>query len=214
MTYIYAQTQKQLMPQLFKLQNQKTWKTLLLNEQDLMVVNKSYDSPEEFMEKFHEKGMLKERLEIAASEISRLAYAEQSNSATITYLKKNDDATLMFDFTSIEAQEQFVASLAKSRNFSAQTEEVSTWRAISSPVVGLAMTALFTFIVYEDAAITEAGGEVDTSGRRSLYKQLFAWLGENLGTQGTLIVGGAVAAFCCLLIYKKIKSRPVEIVYS
>ncbi|RYE16847.1 MAG: hypothetical protein EOP51_25060 [Sphingobacteriales bacterium] len=202
------------MNQLFKLQNQKTWKSLLLTDQAILVVNKSYSSEEEFLEKFSEKGMLKERLEISLLDVRRIAHAEQNNTATITYPKKDSDTDLLLEFVSVADQQQFVQTVAKARQFNSDTQHVSTWKAISSPVIGLAITALFTYITYQDALIIEAGDEVDTSGRRSLYKQAFAWLGENLGTQGTLIAGGAIGLLCAFLIYKNLKSKPVEIVYS
>lgn len=202
------------MSQLFKLRNEKTWKTLLLNEHDIMIVSKSYSSPEEFIEKFHEKGLLKERLEISILDIRKIVHPQESNTVTITYPKKDKEAELKLDFDSIAEQEQFVKAVTAPRKFTATTQQVSFFKAIGSPLAGLAITALFTFITYEDAVILEEGGEVNTSGRRSLYKQLFAWLAETLGTQGTIIAGAAVGLLCVYFIYKNLRSRPVEVVYS
>ena len=202
------------MAQLFKLVNEKTWKSLLLNDNNIMIVSKSYNSPEEFLEKFHEKGLLKERLEISALDISKIVHAEESNSVTITYPKKDKETDLKLDFDSIAAQEQFVRAIAAPRNMTATTQQVSFFKAIGSPLVGLGITALFTFITYQDAQLIEAGEEVNTSGRRSLYKKLFAWLAETLGTQGTIIAGAAFALLCIYFIYKNLRSRPVEVVYA
>jgi hypothetical protein len=203
------------MDQLFKLQNDKTWKTLLLTGSNLMLVNKSYKAPEEFLEKFNEKGLLKERLEISVLDISKIVHPEKEGTAlTITYPKKNKDTELPLLFETVAEQEQFVNAVSKLRKMIATTQQVSVMKAIGSPLIGLAITAFFTFIVYADAQIIASGGEVDTSGRRSLYKKLFAWLAENLGTQGTIAAGAVTGLICVYFIYKNLRSRPVEVVYS
>lgn len=204
------------MEQFFKLRNEKSWKSMLVKDNDIMLINKSYNSAAEFLEKFQEKGLLKERLEISILDIRKVAYPEnEPHTATITHPKKDvEDTELKLEFESAAEQEAFVQTVIKPRSMTASTQEVSAMKAISSPLIGLAITALFTFLTYEDAKIIEEGGEVNTSGRRSLYKQLFAWLGETLGSQGALIAGGAVALLCCWFIYKNLKSKPVEVVYS
>ena len=50
--------------------------------------------------------------------------------------------------------------------------------------------------------------------RKSLYKKLFAWLGESLGTQGTIAAGVVIGLVCVYFIYKNLQARPVEVVYS
>jgi len=203
------------MHQLFKLQNEKTWKTLLLAEDSIMIVNKSYDSPEEFLEKFSEKGLLKERLEISLLDVSKIVHPEkEGKTVTITYPKKDKEMELPLVFTTAAEQDEFVKALCKPRKMTATSQQVSLLKAISSPLIGLGLTALFTFIVYEDAQIIEAGGEVNTSGRKSLYKKLFAWLGESLGTQGTIAAGVVIGLVCAYFIYKNLQARPVEVVYS
>jgi len=203
------------MSQLFKLQNEKTWKTLLLNDDNLMLVNKSYNTIEEFTEKYNEKGLLKERLEIAVAGITKIAYPEKESwKASITYTINSKEKTLELVFSSAEEQDQFVTTVSKAQKLLASTTQVSTWKAISPFVIGLIITAFFTFLTYADAAIIEAGDEVDTSGRRSLYKKLFAWLGGVLGTQGAIAVGAVIGLVCIYFIYKRLQSKPNEIVYS
>ncbi|MGF2414071.1 hypothetical protein [Ferruginibacter sp.] len=202
------------MDQLFKLQNEKTWKTLLLTGNNIMLVNKSYNSPEEFLEKFSEKGLLKERLEISVLDISKIVHPEkEAKTVTITYPKKDKVTELPLVFETEAEQEQFIIAVSKPRKMTATSQQVSLLKAISSPLIGLGITALLSFIVYEDAQIIEMGGEVNTSGRKSLYKKLFAWLAETLGTQGTLAVGIGIGLVCAYFIYKNLQLRPVEIVY-
>lgn len=203
------------MNQHFKLQNDKTWKTLLVTDDSLLLVNKSYSSAEEFLEKFQEKGLLKQRLELSVLDISKITHPEKrSNTAAITYSAKNDSKTLPLIFENEDEKEQFVQSLAGKRKFTGEPMQVSVLKAIGPSLIGLAVTAFLTFVVHMDAQIIENGGEVNTSGRRSLFKKLFAWLGEQLGTQGTLIAGGVIALICLYFVYRNLQSRPVEIVYS
>lgn len=202
------------MNQFFKITH-KEWKSMLLTETDIMLVNKSYNNAEEFLEKFHEKGMLKSRREIAIFDINKVSSpGETSNTATITIPKRDSDEDVELVFESEEEQAQFVKTVIKPRNLQPNEQQVSVWKAISSPVIGLAFTGFFGWIVYEDALIIEQGGEVDTSGRRTLYKKLFAWLGETVGSQGAIIAASAIGLLCIYFIYKNLKQRPVQIVYQ
>lgn len=203
------------MNQLFKLHNDKGWKTLLVTDNSLMFVNKSYDSADEFLEKFNEKGLFKDRLELSVLDVTKIVHAEKNaNTATITYTNKDKSKELPLIFADILEMEKFVEGITKQRKMMASTNQVSVLKAIGPSLIGLVVTAFLTWVVYMDAEIIESGGEVDTSGRRSLYKKLFAWLGEQLGTQGTLIAGGAIGLICLYFIYKNLQSRPNEVVYS
>lgn len=203
------------MNQLFRLQNEKNWKSLLLTPDTIMLVNKVYKTAEEFTEKFHEKEFLKQRLEISLADVLQLSHPEkEGNTAKLFYTAKNKKTGLDLILTDTMAQQQFVASIVQSRRLTSNTSQVSVMRAIGPSLLGLGLTALFTFVVYEYAETYEYGGTPDFSGRRSLYKRLFAWLGEMLGTQGTLLAGGAIALLCIYFIYKNLKARPMEVVYS
>ena len=199
------------MSQLFKLRNEKNWKSLLLTDDSLLLVNKSYSSPEEFQE----KGLLKQRLELSVQDVIKITHPEkQSNTATVTYNVKHNSKVLPLVFENETEQEKFVQTVVAKRKFTGTASQVSVLKAIGSPLIGLAVTAFLTFVIHLDAEIIENGGEVNTSGRRSLYKKLFAWLGGQLGTQGTLIAGGIIALICLYFIYKNLQSRPNEIVYA
>lgn len=203
------------MTQLFKLLNPNTWKTLLLTDDSILIANKSYKNSEEFLEKFQEKGLLKQRLELSYLDVTKLTHSEkESNSAIINYTAKFSGKPLLLVFENAAEREKFVQTLAGKRKFTGTASQVSILKAIGAPLIGLAVTAFVTFAVFTDAQIIENGGTVNTSGRKSLYKKLFAWLGEQLGVQGTLIAGGIIALICLYFVYKNLQSRPNEIVYS
>ena len=203
------------MNQVFKLNNEKNWKSLLLTSDSILLTNKSYSTPEEFLEKFNEKGFLKQRQEISLFDVKEIRHPEKGGvTARINYNQKNKSTNLDLTFASEYEQQEFVNFISKSNKLIATTNQVSVMKAIGPSLIGLAITVFFTFITYIDAEVYEAGGSVDTSGRRSLYKKLFAWLGETLGTQGTLLAGGAISLLCLYFIYRNLQSRPMEVVYS
>ncbi len=203
------------MNQLFKLNNEKGWKTLLVTDDSLRFVNKSYSTEDEFLEKFNEKGLFKERLELSVLDVTKITYAEKhGNIASINYLSKENNKDLALTFESEAEMEQFIQAVIKHRKMVSSVSEVSTLKAIGPSLIGLGVTALLTWIVYMDAQVIENGGEVNTSGRRSLYKKLFAWLAEQLGTQGTLIAGGIIGLICIYFVYKNLQSKPTQVVYE
>lgn len=203
------------MNQLFKLNNEKGWKTLLVTDYSLRFVNKSYGTEDEFLEKFNEKGLFKERLELSVLDVTKITHPEkQGNIATISYINNESNKELALTFESETEMEQFVRELSRHRKLTASVSEVSTLKAIGPSLIGLGVTALLTWIVYMDAQIIENGGEVNTSGRRSLFKKLFAWLAEQLGTQGTLIAGGVIGVACLYFVYKNLQSKPKQVVYE
>lgn len=203
------------MNQLFKLSNPNAWKSLLLTEDSILIANKSYHDEAAFLENFHEKGLLKQRLELSYLDITKLTHTEkESNSAVMSYNLKISGKPLLLVFENATERDKFVQTVVAKRKFTGTVSQVSILKAIGSPFIGLAVTAFVTFAVYTDAQIVENGGVVNTSGRKALYKKLFAWLGEQLGTQGALIAGSIVALICLFFVYKNLKARPNEIVYS
>jgi hypothetical protein len=203
------------MDQLFALQNEKSWKTLLTDGTIIRLVNEKYKTPEEFLEKYEEKGFMKKRLEISVLDIQKVTHPDkEANNATIEYTDRSSTTSLELEFDNYLERDQFVGLVSKTRRFTATTGSMGVFKAITPSLIGLGVTALLGFLVYIDAQALEAGEDVNTSGRRSLYKKLFAWLAEMLGTTGTLAVTGAIALLCIYFIYKNVKNPPSQVVYS
>jgi hypothetical protein len=204
------------MNELYKLQNEKDWKTLLVNEHRLQLVNKLYNNADEFLEKFEEKGLLKQRLELSFLDILKISHPAKTTASTaiLSYSAKNSNKNLALKFANEAEQQRFLTTVSSKRNFTATTNKVSAFKAITPSLIGLVITAFVTFVVYTDATIIEDGGEVDVSGRKSLYKKLFAWLGETLGSQGAIIAGCLAAFVCIYFIYKNLKTKPNVVVYE
>jgi len=203
------------MEQLFKIRNEKSWRTLLLTETTLQLVNTDYKTIEDFKEKYEEKGFLKKRLEVSVLDISSIRHPKKNGTAvTITYSDKDKHTDLLLNFDSEADRDAFIATVSKPRNMVAGEGKQSRGKAILPSLVGLGITIFFTWIVYEDAWVLEQGGDIDTSGRRSLYKMAFKWLAEQLGTTGSLVAGGAISLVFLYFIYKNLQSPPEEVVYK
>jgi len=194
---------------IFPLENDKSWRTALVQDQQILLINKRYDTAEDFLKSYEEKGLFKQKAVIEIPAITTMEHPEKTGlQLTITAGKKQ-----MLQFASQSDMDTVSAYIAKARNLKDSVMAVSKFKAISPSLFGLVLTALFTFIIYEDALIIESGGEVNTSGRRSLYRQLFAWLGGQLGSTGTLVAGTLAASACIYFIVKGLKNPPNKVVY-
>lgn len=203
------------MSQIYALQNDKSWKTAYVDDTIIRLVNERYKTTEEFNEKYEAKGFLKSRLEISILDITAVAHKESdASSVTITYSGKKEDMQQAFEFAGSDERDEFIRTVIKPRNLQLQSGKMPWHKAIGPSVLGLFLVIVFGAITYFDAKALEAGEEVDVSGRRSLYKRLFAWLAELLGTTGSIAVFGGLALVCCYFIYKNIKTPPNMVIYS
>jgi preprotein translocase subunit Sss1 len=198
----------------FLLNNEKSWKTVLVESDRLLLINKRYSTPAEFMEGYNDEGLgrlLKEKKELLIYNISAVKHEEnEPEKLTLTYSGK--EITLEFaNAMELEAVATFIAGAKK---LSRQVETMSTFAAIKSPAIGLLVTGIIGWLVYTEAKTLEAGGTIDTSGRRALVKKMFAGIAELLGSTGALIAAGAVALLFAYFIFKKMKTPPNQVVYA
>ncbi|WP_207492756.1 hypothetical protein [Aridibaculum aurantiacum] len=195
---------------LYTLTNEKSWKSMLVHDNQLLMMNKSFKSGEDFLESFNKKGLFKEKKTIEISAIHELTHLE--NNATKLEVKA-DNKKIPLQFTTTQELADVVAYINSRQNLTPSIERQSTLKTISSPLLGLFFTALFTWVIYMDAEILEGGGQVETSGRRAGMKFLFAKIAEILGTTGTLIVGAIAFGYCIYSIVKKLQTPPNQVVY-
>ena len=202
------------MNQVFGLTNDKSWKSLLVTTDKLLLINKNYSNPEDFMKGYSDESLgkfLKDKKEIEIFEITGMKHEENhANELTIYYNGK--DITLQF--SELNDMENVTTYLASQRKFARNTEKMSTLQAIKAPGVGLLITLVLGWIVYDEAKTLEAGGTIEISGRRAFYKRALAWIAETLGSNGTLIAVGLLTAVFLYFIYKRFKTPPNEIVYA
>jgi len=200
-----------LTKQLFPLTNDKSWRSLLIRDGNLYLINQNYKTDDDFWEGYQKKGLLKKKKEVVIANISKLAHPEK-NGRRLDVVAS--DGKFFMDFANENDLMEVTDYLQKERRLTATTNTVSTFKAISPSLIGLGLTALFTYVIYQDALVLEDGYTIDTSGRRSLFKLLFAWLAEKLGSQGTLIAGGVIGVICLYFLFKAMRNPPNEVVYE
>lgn len=201
------------MNQVFPLNNDKSWQSLLLTDDKLFVINRSYDNPDEFTKGYYDEGLgrlLKKKKEIDVQYITGLQHAEKDPvDLTIVHEKK---ITLRFRNSADLAE---VATwLAGKRHLKKDTQQLSPLKAIQGQLIGLALIALFGWVLHSEAKTIEEGGTIDFSGRRAGMKRLMAWVAEQLGTQGVLLVTGAAVLVCGYFLYKNLQTPPNKVVYA
>jgi hypothetical protein len=204
------------MNRLFTLKDEKAkWRSLLLTTEAILLVNQFYGTSDEFLENFNKKGLLKLRLDIPLSNIIEIGYPEKSGSSMrINYLRKNKSANVNFFFENQAEQQEFIFTVLTIKKMTATTKEVSILKAIIKFLIGLLVTAFFIVAIYKDAQKIEMGGAVATSGEYWLIEKLLAWLAKILGTEGTLFAGSALGLIWVYFIYRNLRLRPLEVVYS
>ena len=201
------------MNQVFPLNNDKSWKSVLVQNDRLLLINKSYSEPEEFIKGYDDDGLgrlLKKKQEITLFEISSISHAEKDNDLTVTTASSSTE----LEFANENDMQAVVNYISQQKKFNPSTETMSTFNAIKGPGLGLIISVFFGWVIYDEAKTLEAGGELDTTGRRALFKKIFAFLAETLGSTGTLIVAGLAAVVCLYFLYKRLKTPPNVVVYS
>ncbi len=202
------------MNQVFSLTNDKSWKTLLVTTDRLLMMNKNYSNPEDFMKGYNDESLaklLKDKKEIEFFEITGLKHEENdANELSISYNGKD----ITVEFSDSKDMQMVAAYLASQRKFASNTETMSAMQAIKAPGIGLLITLALGWIVYEEAKTLEAGGSIEISGRRALVKRILVWFAETLGSTGTLIAAGLLTAVFLYFIYKRFKTPPNQLVYA
>jgi len=202
------------MNQVFEITSDKSWKSLLVTADSLLLMNKNYSNPEDFMKGYNDKSLgklLKEKKEIEFFEITGLKHEEDDADQLCIFFNGND---ITLEFSDPKDMQLVADYLASQRKFARNTETMSALQAIKAPGIGLLITLVLGWIVYEEAKTLEAGGTIEISGRRALVKRILVWFAQTLGSTGTLIVAGLLSAVFIYFLYKRFKAPPNQVVYA
>jgi hypothetical protein len=192
--------------------DEKEWKSFLITENAILLSSKKYTDATEMIEAADKKSMLSltKTKEIELNTLEKLTHLDNSDSLTIHHGGKS----LSLDFGDAQNVKNVAATLSEIRNFNVSQGSQTTFSAMTPSLIGLGVTAVLTWLIHSMAAEIAMGQDVDVSGRKSLYKRIFAWLAETLGTTGTLAVGGLIALTCLYFMYQAYKNPSDEYVYS
>lgn len=192
--------------------DEKEWKSFLITENAILLSSKKYTDAAEMIEAGDKKSMLSltKTKEIALNTLEKVSHLDNSNSLTLTHGGK----TLSLDFGDAEKVKEVAAVLSDMRKFTVSQGSQTTLSAMTPSLIGLGVTAVLTWLIHSMATEIAMGQEVDVSGRKSLYKRIFAWVAETLGATGTLAVGALVCLLCLYFMYQAYKNPSDEYVYS
>lgn len=79
--------------------------------------------------------------------------------------------------------------------------------SLKGPIIGLVVAPLATWLAYGTALQIQSGTYKEPTGRRILYKKIFAGIAETLGPTGTLVVGGLLCAGMVAWLVLTLKKR-------
>jgi hypothetical protein len=124
-------------------------------------------------------------------------------------------ATLSFSIGDNKAEEIARAVLARTgRSFREEKQDITAVEAVLPPVILGAIIGFFWAMLYLSAGDIESGKEVNVSGRRALFKQLFAWVAGMLGVNGTLIIGALLLLWILGWATMRVVRRPQRTVWQ
>jgi hypothetical protein len=192
--------------------DEKKWKTFLITENSILLSSKKYTDATEMIEAAEKKSMLSltKTKDIALNTVEKITHLDNSDSLTIHHGGKS----LSLDFGDAQIVKEVAKTLSDMRQFTVSQGTQTTLSAMSPSLVCLGFTVGLTWLIHSMATEIAMGQEINVSGRKTLYKTIFAWAAETLGTTGTLAVGGLVALLCFYFMYQAYKNPSDEYVYS
>ena len=202
------------MNKVFSLENEKSWKSVYVNTEKVRLITKSYSDSGDFMKGFEDESLgrlLKQKKEIDISSITGLQHAEK-NPTELNIL--HDGQKTALEFSNENDLQEVTTFLASQRKLAGSTSQLSTFKAIQTPLIWLALSLIIGYVLFDEARTLEEGGTITISGRRAGVKRLFAWLADTLGTTGVLAVAGVAVAACAFFIYKNMKTPPNQVTYA
>ena len=80
------------MNEVFALKNEKSWQSAIIHENQILLINKSYKTQDEFLAKFNDKGFFRSTKTININSIHQLTHLENNpEELTISYDTKKTE---------------------------------------------------------------------------------------------------------------------------
>lgn len=195
----------------YSLKNEKGWKSLLIKDGSILLLNKSVKDDEKFMSEYESKGLLKKKAEYALSDVKFMSHEADEGTDLVIHFHSGKE---MFEFQSHDDLVAVLNQVQSATRLVREEKKFSMWESIKGPgglLIGVLFIGAVTFIYASQLA---SGEQVEITGRRQLYQRIFLWLAENLGKTGTLLVFGGLAAACIYFMWKNMKNPGTNIVYN
>lgn len=195
------------METVYKLINNKTWKSLYFDNERVYLSSKAFDDADAFVRHFPEKGLMQPNKDsFPIKRIRGMEYYEGNNSLIV----KDADDKREFEFIDATTMQEFVSFIKDQRGFVSAQVPQNKLAAFVPSIMGMLGAIILGIYLYHDAAIIEAGQEVEISGKGKLFQLLVSKISGLIGTKGAIVVGIVGVGYYLYAIYTRIKN-PVQI---
>ncbi|MFY8127141.1 MAG: hypothetical protein ACOVMM_02105 [Chitinophagaceae bacterium] len=200
------------MNEVYKLKNEKSWQSAIVHENQILLINKSYKTKDEFLLKYNDKSIFRSTKAIDIESIYKISHLEKDTNSLSIFFNSNKNEKL--EFEDKNEFKSFCDTIVSTKNFTPNVQSLSTLKAIQGALIGMVISIVAGWLLHNEASIIEAGGTIEITGRKKLFKQIIASTAETLGTTGSIIAATAAVAIFGYLAYSKYKNPPTEVVYQ
>lgn len=185
--------------------------SMVLAENEIQLLNKTFDSMEEFDAAWKKKITLTNKVKIEYSEIKSITKEEAEEEIEIKYSSSLGTKTCKITFQDNEDRSAFYAFLIDEKGFARTDERISAFAASKTLLISLVVVAAIAVFGYLEAVAMQSPDfvENDSSSRSGRRARLFHSVLGYLGPNGTLLVGLAIVGFIGYKLWMRYTNPPV-----
>ncbi len=182
--------------------------SLVADADALKFSSSGFTSVDEFLTSFGKKLSLATKVEIKYDTIKSIQKEDKDKTIAIKYKGLGGITnSCEFSFNNESDYEVFFSYLEKERYFKRTAETLTPFKAISSYLLGLALTIAITAFCYYEAINIENGSLEEAGNRKA---RAFNALIGLLGDKGVLAVGVLIVCYLGYKIWTRFKNPPTQ----
>ena len=188
--------------------------SLVLAENELQLLNKSFTKIEEFNEQWNKKLTLTTKNKIEYSDIKSITKEDSEDEVVVNYSGSlGISKTIKIQFTYEQDREDFYSFLQEQKGFTKSEERLSSLQASKSLLISLAIVTAVSIFAYFQAVEVASPDfiENDDTGRSARKARFFHSIVRFLGPNGVLLVALALMGFIGYQIWKRYKNPPLQL---
>lgn len=188
------------------------WKSMMITDKAVILSTKQYVSLESMAKNLRGTGVLEDKEEFWYQSLEEMSYLTNGENLTLKKLdyRRNSVSTTL-NVGDIDTINELVRAMSQNEEFTRSEEKASMFSVVKSSLIRIPAAAGFTALMYFVANDMASGKDIDTSGRRSLYKKIMVGIIDLIGATGVLILGGAITLFFIYQLVQNLKNPPTLI---
>lgn len=194
--------------EVFTITEHKTYKSMMLSPEGLLLSSKRFDTPEAFREGFAKGGLLATMTTASYDKIK--SFSSHGNNKTLSVNHKGIGlgmpGDLNFENGATDVH-NILTYLEKVQGYNRTEAQMGAGKAILPNVFYVAFSLLCTFGMY---GMANDPNPAEFSGRRQWAGQLADSLSKSIGPVGVLLLGIGITGFLGWQLWKKYQNPPVE----